>query len=106
MNAFDTPFKHRVNACYDGSFHKNLIDTLNPSLDRAIALADLIETACEPVNEQGFAPDTIWRVAQAIRLEIEDVKTLLYAHIDSLKTKQNEIINDQNSVIPLKKDTP
>jgi hypothetical protein len=91
MNAFDTPFKHRVNAGLDGSFF-NLIDTLNPSLERAAAIADLIEVACEVVDDQCcFEPDTLWRAAQAIRFEIKDAQILLDAYIEMEKAGKQEV---------------
>lgn len=87
MSAFNTTFKHRVNACFDGQFI-NQIDAINPSLERAAALADLIEVACEVADITSFEPDTLWRAAQAIRFEIKDAQTLLNAYIDAEKASK------------------
>jgi 16S rRNA C1402 N4-methylase RsmH len=85
MNAFDTNFKHRIVAGNDGEFY-NIIDTVNPSLDRAKSLADLIEVSCEHNNFDSFEPDTLWRTAQAIRLEINDAQTLINSYFEKIKT--------------------
>ena len=85
MNAFETPFKHRVHAGHDGGF-LNLIDTINPALERAAAIADLIEVACELVDDScSFDPDTLWRAAQAISYEIKDAQLLLAAYFETEK---------------------
>ena len=70
---------------FDGEFY-NIIDTVNPSLERAKSLADLIEVSCEHNNFDSFEPDTLWRTAQAIRLEINDAQTLLNAYFEEIKT--------------------
>lgn len=84
-------FSHRLTAWHEGSF-SNLIDTVNPSLERAAAIADLIEAACEPACcSDSFEPDTLWRAAQAIRLEIKDAQTLLNAWVNAQKTGEAEV---------------
>ncbi|WP_036249071.1 hypothetical protein [Methylobacter sp. BBA5.1] len=72
-------FSHRANVCQGGEFF-SLNDTINPALERAEAIADLIEVACEVVDITSFAPNTLWRAAQAIRLEIKDAQALLDAY--------------------------
>ncbi|EGW22308.1 hypothetical protein [Methylobacter tundripaludum] len=81
ISAFDTKFPHRVNAGIDNTFF-NLIDTVNPSLARARALADLLEIAGEVADKDSFEDGTIWHVAQTIRFEILDAQTLLKAYVD------------------------
>ena len=89
LNAFETHLKHRVNACWDGQF-LNQVDAINPSLERAAALADLIETACEVTDITSFEPDTLWRAAQAIRFEIKDAQALLKAYIDVERSQKDK----------------
>ncbi|WP_442498153.1 hypothetical protein [Methylobacter sp. sgz302048] len=72
-------FGHRSNIGVDGDF-LNLHDTIQPALERAAAMADLIEVACEVADTTSFAPDTLWRAAQAIRFEIKDAQALLEAY--------------------------
>jgi len=71
-------FKHRFNVDQDGSF-LNLQDNIGPCLQRAAAIADLIEVACEVTDPSSFAPDTLWRAAQAMRFEIVDAQAFLRA---------------------------
>jgi len=81
-NAFDISFRHRINASVNGDFI-NAIDAINPSLERALAIADLIEVACEVTTPESFEENTLWRAAQVIRLEIMDAKILLNACVES-----------------------
>lgn len=79
MNAFDTQFKHRINATQDGEFF-NLMDTVFPSLRRAAAMADLLEVAGEKLDACDLHPDTLFLYAQTIRLEIDDAMSLITAY--------------------------
>ncbi len=79
MNAFNTPFRHRINAGMDGEFF-NLVDTINPSLERAAAIADLLDMAIETGETDGLKGNTLWLVARAIHLEIRDAQILLEAY--------------------------
>jgi hypothetical protein len=72
-------FSHRVCVNVEGDFF-NLYHTMQPALQRAAAIADLIEVACESSDKAAFAPDTLWRAAQAIRFEIQDAQALLDAY--------------------------
>ena len=81
MNAVNTTFKHRLNAIEDGKIY-NPHDAIVPALERAAAVADLIEGAYEVLGSDGFDANTLWRAAQAIRLEILDAKALLIAYLD------------------------
>jgi hypothetical protein len=72
-------FSHRVNASMTGDFF-NLYHAMQPALQRAAAIADLIEVACELSDKSAFAPNTLWRAAQAIRFEIQDAQALLDAY--------------------------
>lgn len=75
-NAFKTQLRHRINANEDGKFF-NLIDTINPSLERAAALADLLDIGIEAAETQGLVLDRVWLVARTIHLKILDAQTLL-----------------------------
>lgn len=91
MSTFDTKFPHRVNTDCDNKFF-NLIDTVNPSLERAAALADVLEVAFDAVTDlSSFEVNTLWRAAQAIHLEVKDAQTLLNAFIDAKKTSKQEV---------------
>jgi hypothetical protein len=79
-------FKHRLNTGFDGTFF-NLPDTVFPSLSRAAAIADLLEVACESGSLDSFAPDTLQRAAQAIRLELKDAETLINAYLEEKRTE-------------------
>jgi hypothetical protein len=78
-------FKHRMNTDQDGRFF-NLEDTVRPSLQRAAAIADLIEVACEVVDICSFENDTLWRAAQAIRCEIRDAEALIDAYVEQTRS--------------------
>jgi hypothetical protein len=78
--------KHRLNTVMDGTF-LNLPDTVFPSLRRAAAIADLLEVACESCSMDSFAPDTLQRAAQAIRLEIKDAEALIDSYLDEKRTE-------------------
>lgn len=80
MNA-NRIFKHRLNTGMDGTFF-NMPDTVFPSLNRAAAIADLLEVA----NINGVAPDTLQKAAEAIRLEIMDAEALIEAYIGETST--------------------
>jgi hypothetical protein len=72
-------FSHRAPASMTGDFF-NQYHAMQPALQRAAAIADLIEVACELTDKAAFAPDTLWRAAQAIRFEIQDAQALLDAY--------------------------
>jgi hypothetical protein len=78
-------FKHRMNIGQDGRFF-NLEDTVRPSLQRAAAIADLIEVACEVADICSFADETLWRAAQAIRYEIMDAEALIEAYVEETRS--------------------
>jgi len=82
-NAFTTNFNHRLNAKLDAN-PARLHDCMNPALERAAAIADLMEV----VFELNMANDVtnLWRSAQAIRFEILDAQSMLNAYVDSAST--------------------
>jgi hypothetical protein len=78
----DQVFKHRRNADSNGKFY-NLQETINPSLARAAAIADLIEVANELTRDTvSFETQTLSLAAQAIRLEIMDAQALIEAYFE------------------------
>jgi len=81
-NAFATDFSHRLNAELDAS-DARLHDCMNPPLERAAAIADLMEVAFElnAANEI----NNLWRVAQAVRLEVQDAQAILKAYRDGMR---------------------
>jgi hypothetical protein len=79
-------FKHRMNTDQDGKFF-NLEDTVRPSLQRAAAIADLLEVACESGSLDSFDPGTLQKAAQAIRLEIRDAEALIEAYLNEKRTE-------------------
>lgn len=54
-----------------------VMDAASDALNRAIAIADLLEVCTEVADMCSFQPETVWRVAQAIRFEILDAQALL-----------------------------
>jgi hypothetical protein len=75
-------FPHRVPTDASGRFY-NLNDTISPSLERAAAIADLIEVATEFSNDpEDFETRTLSLAAQAIRLELMDAQALIEAYIE------------------------
>jgi hypothetical protein len=69
-------FQHR-----QPNSHISIIgDSVPQALDRAKAIIDLIEVACEVVDVNSFEPSTLWRAAQAARFEILDAQLLLEAY--------------------------
>ncbi|WP_019864792.1 hypothetical protein [Methylovulum miyakonense] len=95
-NACTPDFSHRVNAELDAS-PARLHDCLNPALERAAALADLMESAFE----QGKADEisNLWRAAQAIRFEILDAQAILDAYYDG---STNTASNTASNVVEIK----
>lgn len=93
INKPNVNFNHRANVSQDGEFF-NLHDMANAALQRAGALADLLETACEITDPVSFDPDTLWRAAQAIRFEIMDAQSLLSAYIIAEKAKSECAVAD------------
>jgi len=91
--AFATDFSHRLNAELDKS-PARLHDCLNPALERAAAIADLMEVAFE----QGMANEmnNLWRAAQAIRFEILDAQAILDAYFDGSTNTPNNVMEIKN----------
>lgn len=54
---------------------------VNPALERAAAIAELIEVYCE-INPSGELPK-LYRAAQAVSLEIMDAQAILKAYVDA-----------------------
>ncbi len=87
MSASTTKFQHR-----QPNSHISLIgDTIPQALDRAKAIVDLIEVACEVVDVNSFAPSTLWRAAQAARFEIMDAQLLLETYRTAGQFSKNEV---------------
>ncbi|MDO9104820.1 MAG: hypothetical protein Q7U57_07645 [Methylovulum sp.] len=82
-NAFATNFNHRLSDKLDASSTK-LYECLNPALERAASICDLMEVAfgCGMENELS----NLWRAAQAIRFEILDAQAVLNAYVDGAST--------------------
>mgnify|MGYP003393215683 CR=1 FL=1 len=74
-----TNFSHRFNMELPTNPNQ-LSDCINPALERAAAIADLMEMAfvLNTANELS----NLWRAAQAIRLEIMDASVILDAYVD------------------------
>jgi hypothetical protein len=64
-----------------------LYNALYPIMQRAAAVADLIEVAGELTESPAFDTDTLWRAAQAIRFEIKDAQAVLEAYYPAIKAK-------------------
>jgi hypothetical protein len=96
-------FEHRLNIGQDGRFF-NLEDTVRPSLQRASAIADLIEVACEVADICSFENETLWRAAQAIRYEIRDAEALIEAYINEKRTEnqtEKELVNGEDQFVTI-----
>ncbi|GEM_PF-1487634 len=89
-------FSHRLNGGLDTS-PARLHDCLNPALERAAAIADLMEVAFE----QGMANEinNLWRAAQALRFEILDAQAILDAYYDG---STNTASNTASNVVEIK----
>lgn len=85
-------FSHRLSANPE-----SLHDCMNPVLERAAAMADLMEAAFElnMANEI----HNLWRAAQAIRLEILDAQSILNAYVDGVNVTPKELQSDA-AVLP------
>ncbi|MGY6278004.1 hypothetical protein [Methylomonas sp. MgM2] len=55
-------------------------DNIAPALQRAAAIADLLEVATDTSSFDAFEPKTIKYASQAIRMELADVKAMLEAY--------------------------
>ncbi|MDO9047316.1 MAG: hypothetical protein Q7U66_06205 [Methylobacter sp.] len=64
---------------------------ISQALDRAKAIVDLIEVACEVVAVDSYEPETLWRAAQAARFEIMDAKILLETYCDAGQSSKGEV---------------
>jgi hypothetical protein len=96
-------FKHRMTTGHDGRFF-NLEDTVGPSLQRAAAIADLIEVACEVTDICSFENETLWRAAQAIRYEIRDAEALIEAYINEKRTEnqtEKKLVNGDDQFVTI-----
>jgi len=82
-----TTFAHRQPNSHDST----LGDAVPQALDRAKAIIDLIEVACEVVDINSFEPSTLWRAAQAARFEIMDAQILLAAYRQADQSGKNEV---------------
>ncbi len=86
MSASVNKFQHR-----EPNSHISLIgDTIPQALDRAKAICDLIEVACEVVDVNSFESGTLWRAAQAARFEIMDAQLLLETYRTAGQFSKNE----------------
>jgi hypothetical protein len=76
-------FKHRL-SCDRPTHLGQLRDCINPALERAAAIADLMEIAFEQDMEAvNNISGSLWRVAQAVRLEINDAQAMLEAYVNA-----------------------
>lgn len=75
-------FSHRAPFSVKNGDSFALYNAMHPALQRAAAIADLIEVACEATDKADFSIDTLWRSAQAIRFEIKDAQALLDAYYE------------------------
>lgn len=57
----------------------SFFDNINPALERAKAIADLIEVAINVDEGEALGPETIRYAAQAIRMEVKDAQAMLNA---------------------------
>lgn len=83
-------FEHRINGYHDGQF-MNVIDAINPSLERAEAIADLLEVAAESKSARNLSTNSLWRVAEAIQFEIKDARALLIAYDEETQANKQEV---------------
>ena len=86
-NAAFTSLNHRVRA-EPPITPAQLSDCINPALERAAAIADLMEVAFEldMANEM----PKLWRAAQAIRFEIMDAQAMLEAYVDGARATPDQ----------------
>jgi hypothetical protein len=80
VNKPNIDFSHRVPFSVKKGDSFALYQALYPTLQRAAAVADLFEVACQETNKADFSPDTLWRGAETIRFEIKDAQALLDAY--------------------------
>ncbi|MEF3076407.1 hypothetical protein V2P20_15360 [Methylobacter sp. Wu1] len=73
-------FSHRAPFSVKKGDSFAMYHALYPILQRAEAVADLIEVACQETNKADFSRDTLWRSAETIRFEIKDARALLDAY--------------------------
>lgn len=96
----DQAFKHRRNADSNGKFY-NLQETINPSLARAAAIADLIEVANELTRDTvSFETQTLFLAAQAIRLEIMDAQALIEAYFEETEANTETMSPETPRSVP------
>ncbi len=94
MNTINTTIvnlSHRLNTGLPTTPAK-LHDCMNPALERAAGIADLMEVAFE----RNMANDltNLWRSAQAIRFEILDAQAMLNAYVDSQRARPEVSLQD------------
>jgi hypothetical protein len=87
-NAFATNFNHRLNTELD-AHPTRLRDCMDPALERAAAIADLMEVAFEAGGANEIS--NLWRAAQAIRFEILDARAMLRAYGDGVQTSPKSL---------------
>jgi hypothetical protein len=68
-----------------------LDDCVNPALERAAAITDLVQVAVE--LNVAYEMPYLWRAAQAIRFEIMDAQAHLQAYTDRAKTTPEQADN-------------
>jgi len=98
-NTLAVSFSHRLSPHLTADDISQLYDSLNPALQRAAAIADLLEIAIDVDGGDAFNAGTIRNAAQAIRLEVIDAKAMLNAFFDSPATvaadKQADVQRDE-----------
>ena len=67
-------------------------DCINPALERAAAIADLMEVALQ--LNMGNDLKNSWRAAQAIRFEVLDAQAMLDAYIDNVNITREVSLPD------------
>jgi len=69
-----------------------LHDCMNPALERAAGIADLMEVAFKLNMANDLT--NLWRPAQAIRFEILDAQAMLNAYVDSQRARPEVSLQD------------
>lgn len=86
-NAAFASLSHRVRT-ERPTTRAQLSDCINPALERAAAIADLMEVAFE-LNMANEMPN-LWRAAQAVRFEILDAQAMLGAYVDGARATPDQ----------------
>lgn len=83
MSAESIVLKHRIPyTLAENHLSGGLTDTVGPSINRAHAIADLLETAAGVDDGACLHGELLRCVGQAIRLELEDATALLNCYIE------------------------